>query len=213
MFSKGKKKTNGSALSAGQTSEGAGSSRAAAVREGAGAMTRRQPSGVPSIISADLTIEGNLVSHGDLQVDGTVKGDISSRTLTLGESGQVEGAIEAETVRICGEVEGEVKAATVVLTKTAKVRGDVVHDSLAIEAGAFIDGHCRRDASASQAPAKLLDAKATPAAGNGQAGVGQAGSGQAGSGQAGGGQAEAGKPAAGGEGKAAAEPGSSAPAR
>ena len=104
----------------------------------------RKANSVPSIISADLQIDGNVTSQGDIQIDGTVNGDIKTRTLTLGEKGQVRGAIRADSARVCGTVEGEVCAATIILTKTAKVRGDVLHESLAIEAGAFIDGHCRR---------------------------------------------------------------------
>lgn len=152
MFSKGKKKAGG----AGASPEDSKATGLPAGLETGGSSARREPSGVPSIISADLTIEGNLVSHGDLQIDGTVQGDIWSRTLTLGEDGRIEGAIEAETVRLCGEVQGQVKAATVVVTKTAKVQGDILHDSLAIEAGAFIDGHCRRDLVAT-AGVPLLD--------------------------------------------------------
>jgi cytoskeletal protein CcmA (bactofilin family) len=142
MFSKAKKKSNGSAT-AGLPTEAAGAKGATSAAP-TGSITR-QPSGVPSIISADLTIEGNLISHGDLQIDGTVHGDIRSRTLTLGEHAQVQGGVQAETARICGEITGEINAKTVVLTKTAKVVGDVVHRSLAIEAGAYIDGHCRRE--------------------------------------------------------------------
>ena len=56
----------------------------------------------------------------------------------------MRGAIHADSVRVCGSVEGEVRATTVILTKSAKVRGDVLHESLAIESGAFIDGHCKR---------------------------------------------------------------------
>ena len=39
----------------------------------------------PSIISADLKITGNLASAGDLQIDGTVEGDITSRQVTIGQ--------------------------------------------------------------------------------------------------------------------------------
>ena len=79
--------------------------------------------------------------------DGIIEGDVTSRTLTVGEEANVEGSINADSVRICGRVSGEVKSASVVLAKTAKVEGDIVHQSLAIEAGAFIDGHCRRTSS------------------------------------------------------------------
>ena len=60
--------------------------------------------GVPSIISADLTIVGDLKSSGDIQVDGTVEGDIDSRTLTVGEGVTVKGSIVSETVRFSGNI-------------------------------------------------------------------------------------------------------------
>src|SRR3546814_7178155 len=96
--------------------------------------------GVPSIISADLRITGNLKSDGDIQVDGHVEGDIDSATLTVGEGAHVKGHISCESVRVCGTVDGAVKAKSVVMAKTARVIGDIIHDSLAIEAGAFIEG-------------------------------------------------------------------------
>ena len=101
-------------------------------------------SGVPSIISADLTIVGNLTSSGDLQVDGTVEGDISSRTLTIGEKAQVRGSVVADSVRVCGSINGQLQASSVVLAKSARVTGDISHSTLAIDAGAFIEGNIRR---------------------------------------------------------------------
>jgi cytoskeletal protein CcmA (bactofilin family) len=108
-------------------------------------------SGVPSIISPDLKIIGDLKSTGDVQVDGTVEGDIGSRTLTIGKGGIVQGVIIAETVRIYGSVNGQVNADTVVLANTAKVDGDIAHQSLTMEAGAFVEGHVRRLKAADRA--------------------------------------------------------------
>lgn len=98
----------------------------------------------PSILSPDLTIEGNLVSDGDIQLDGRVTGDIHTRKLTVGAKAHVAGAILAEEVRVAGSVDGEITAIAVQLTASAKVSGDINHDSLAIEAGAFVQGLCRR---------------------------------------------------------------------
>ncbi len=101
-------------------------------------------SGVPSIISADLKIVGDLNSGGDLQIDGAVEGDITSRSLTIGESAVVRGVLVAETVRIYGSVYGEVRANSVILTDTAKVAGDISHQSLTMEAGAELIGKLSR---------------------------------------------------------------------
>lgn len=97
----------------------------------------------PSIIGTDLRIAGNLVTDGDVQCDGTVDGDIHSRSLTVGERAVVNGAIMGEIVRVAGVVNGEINARVVELTRTARVTGDVIHATLSIEAGAFIDGLCR----------------------------------------------------------------------
>ena len=99
---------------------------------------------VPSIISADLRITGDLVCSGDIQIDGWVEGDVQSRNITVGEGATVHGGLQAESARICGIVNGEIRADNVVLEKTARVAGDVLHKSLAIEQGAFLEGMCRR---------------------------------------------------------------------
>lgn len=98
---------------------------------------------VPSIISASLRIVGNLVSAGDVQVDGIVDGDVKSRSLTISQGAAVNGAIEADSVYIQGEVSGQITAKNVVLGASARVVGDVVHSNLVIESGAFLEGHCR----------------------------------------------------------------------
>ena len=101
-------------------------------------------SGVPSIISPDLKIIGDLKSGGDIQIDGTVDGDINSRLLTIGEQAVVEGCIVADTVRISGTVKGQIKARIVHLDKLARVIGDVTHETLTMEAGASLEGQVKR---------------------------------------------------------------------
>ncbi len=100
--------------------------------------------GVPSIISADLKIVGDLHSNGDLQIDGAVEGDITSRSVTVGEGAVVRGSLVAENVRVYGAVFGQIKANSVTLAKTAKVEGNIVHQALSMEAGAALSGNLSR---------------------------------------------------------------------
>ncbi len=95
---------------------------------------------VPSIISPDLKIVGNLKSNGAIQIDGTIEGDVEAHMLTIGEQGKVDGSTVAETVRIFGTVNGRVQAKTVRLDASAKVTADITHESLTIEAGAYFEG-------------------------------------------------------------------------
>jgi cytoskeletal protein CcmA (bactofilin family) len=100
---------------------------------------------VPSIISSDLVLEGNLTSNGEVQVDGRVKGDINCKALVVvGVKGSVTGEIVARAVRVHGAIEGVVRAKSVFLASTARMSGDVEHESLAIEPGAFLNGYCKR---------------------------------------------------------------------
>lgn len=98
----------------------------------------------PSLLSTDLEITGNLKSDGEIQIDGVVNGDIFADVLIVGESAHVNGEITAESVRVHGHVTGQIKASSVSLAKTAHVLGDILHGNLAIEQGAFLEGHCRR---------------------------------------------------------------------
>jgi len=98
----------------------------------------------PSIISADLKITGDLTSEGEIQVDGAIEGDIRTKSLLVGDTANIKGEIVAESVHVHGSVNGQIKAQEVNLAKTAHVIGDILHETLAIETGAFLEGHCKR---------------------------------------------------------------------
>lgn len=100
--------------------------------------------GTPSIISANLHIVGNLKTEGEIQVDGLVDGDVSGQKLTVGGDATVNGEIVADEVLVRGAVNGRIRARSVQLAKSAKVMGDILHETLAVEAGAHLEGHCRR---------------------------------------------------------------------
>ncbi|RRH72595.1 bactofilin family protein [Falsigemmobacter faecalis] len=97
-----------------------------------------------SILSADLTVVGNLKTTGDIQVEGVVEGDIRAHLLTVGESATIRGEIVADDIVINGRVIGRVRGLKVRLTSTARVEGDIVHKTIAIESGAHFEGSVQR---------------------------------------------------------------------
>ena len=99
---------------------------------------------VPSIIGEDLTITGNVTSKGEIQVDGEIQGDIHCGSLLLGDKSQVQGSVIAEDVVVRGKVVGSIRGLRVTLQAQSHVEGDIFHQSLAIEQGAYFEGKSRR---------------------------------------------------------------------
>jgi cytoskeletal protein CcmA (bactofilin family) len=97
-----------------------------------------------SIISSDLVITGNLKTTGDIQIEGTVEGDIRAHLLTIGESANVRGEVIADDIVINGRVQGTVRGLKVRLTSSARVEGDIIHKTIAIESGAQFEGTVQR---------------------------------------------------------------------
>lgn len=101
---------------------------------------RRAPPKVASLLSADLVIEGAVTGEGELQIDGVVRGDVRVGRLTVGETGHIDGAIHAEAVEVRGRVVGSITSKQVRLYGTSYVDGDITHEQLAMETGAFFQG-------------------------------------------------------------------------
>ncbi|MBV0911688.1 bactofilin family protein [Anianabacter salinae] len=97
-----------------------------------------------SILSSDLTVVGNLKTSGDIQVEGTVEGDIRAHLLTVGESATIRGEVMADDVVVNGRIVGRVRGLKVRLTSTARVEGDIIHKTIAIESGAHFEGSVQR---------------------------------------------------------------------
>ncbi len=97
----------------------------------------------PSIVSADLVVNGTLTSTGDIQIDGRVEGDVHSVGLVIGEKAEIHGEVLAEDVTVRGRVVGRIRARKVLLAATSHVEGDILHEAFAVESGAFFEGNCR----------------------------------------------------------------------
>jgi cytoskeletal protein CcmA (bactofilin family) len=103
-----------------------------------------KPKSSPSLLSNDLTIRGNVSTNGDIQIEGTIEGDVRAHMLTVGESATIKGEIAADEVVVNGRVIGRLRGLKVRLTATAKVEGDIIHKTIAIESGAHFEGTVQR---------------------------------------------------------------------
>jgi cytoskeletal protein CcmA (bactofilin family) len=106
--------------------------------------TAPKPKPPASVLSSDLHITGNIKTSGDIQVEGSVEGDIRAHLLTIGETATVKGEVTADDVVINGRIVGRVRGLKVRLTSTARVEGDIIHKTIAIESGAHFEGSVQR---------------------------------------------------------------------
>ena len=106
----------------------------------------------------------NMKTTGDIQVEGTVEGDIRAHLLTIGETATIKGEVIADDVVINGRIVGRVRGLKVRLTSTARVEGDIIHKTIAIESGAHFEGSVQRQDDPLNPGAKTAPAqKANPA--------------------------------------------------
>ena len=114
------------------------------VRTATAAPARMAEKSVASVIGPDLTILGNLVSKGEVHVEGEVQGDMHASHVMVGEKAKITGSIVAEEVVVRGHVMGSIRGRKVMLQSSSHVDGDIYHQTLAIEQGAFFEGKSRR---------------------------------------------------------------------
>lgn len=120
-----------------------------------------------SVLSADLHVTGNMKTTGDVNVEGTVEGDIRAHLLTIGESATIKGEVVADDVVVNGRIVGRVRGLKVRLTATARVEGDIIHKTIAIESGAHFEGSVQRQddpLNGGKRPVQQPGAQAAPAA-------------------------------------------------
>ena len=84
-----------------------------------------------------------------------MKGDVRVGRLIVGETGAVEGNVQADYVEVRGRVVGGVQGKQVKLVATAYVDGDITAEQLSIDVGAFFQGRVAQGQRQAPAPAAV----------------------------------------------------------
>ena len=114
---------------------------------------------LPSIISSDALFCGDIMSQGEIQVEGKIIGDIRAKILTIHANAQIKGNVIAEMLDIHGHIIGNVHAHKVHMFTQSRIEGNVTHEHISIEAGAFINGKCQHETFMPPEPPDLKDKK------------------------------------------------------
>lgn len=99
-----------------------------------------------SVFAQDLVVEGDATSSGAIEVQRNVVGLLRAPEIIVAGSGRVEGSVVAYDIVVLGAVSGAISARNVQLAPSAVVQADIIHERIAIEAGAELEGRLQRKA-------------------------------------------------------------------
>jgi cytoskeletal protein CcmA (bactofilin family) len=118
--------------------------------------------GPVNVIGKGTVIQGNIIAEGDLVIEGTVRGDVTTKTtLIIGTSCVVEGNIVAEHAEVAGKVKGTVQALGLLVIKSSSmIDGDVLTKNLNVESGSTFNGRFTVGSVSSSNGAKKNDIQA-----------------------------------------------------
>jgi cytoskeletal protein CcmA (bactofilin family) len=105
----------------------------------------RQPR-IDTLIGKAARVQGDIDFQGGLHLDGRIIGAVRSdesreSTLSVSETGSIEGAVQVPNVVLNGTIQGDIHATErVVLGATARVEGNVYYGIIEMTLGAQIIG-------------------------------------------------------------------------
>jgi cytoskeletal protein CcmA (bactofilin family) len=108
----------------------------------------------PSFISRECSIDGHVNCEGEIHVDGIIRGSVNAQTCVIDVAGVVQGEVSGDVVHVQGRVLGPIQGRNVYIYQGAHIEGEVIHDTISIENGAYLYGTVRHNA-APPAPQQL----------------------------------------------------------
>ncbi len=120
----------------------------------------------PAVISAGIVVTGNVACEGDLQISGRVEGEVHGTTVFVDQGGSVEGAVEAERLRICGSVSGRIIVNDLAIEADGVVAGETSYERLKVASGGIVEGSLvhrqQKKAAQDEQSLKLVSAPVNP---------------------------------------------------
>ncbi len=112
-----------------------------------------------TLISAGTTLKGDVSSNGDLRIDGTIIGNITSTAkIVIGSSGTVEGDVNGNQADIVGKVSGNIRVKDLLqLRAECEVTGNIYAGKLQIEPTATFNGQCHMEGAETLVKKKLKE--------------------------------------------------------
>jgi cytoskeletal protein CcmA (bactofilin family) len=117
-----------------------------------------------TFIDRGCELVGELRFAEDVRIEGRVEGEIrAAKAVVVGEAGEIQANIEAETLEVFGVIEGDIRVARrATLHKSARVTGEIHTAGIVVEEGARFKG-CIVIGADLDDPAPALGVESAPA--------------------------------------------------
>ncbi len=98
-----------------------------------------------NIIAQGTTIQGDIISSGDLRIEGSINGTVKVKgKVVIGETGSIEGQVQCQSADISGNAKIKLEASELTtLRATSNFSGDIITKKISIEPGAIFSGTCQ----------------------------------------------------------------------
>jgi cytoskeletal protein CcmA (bactofilin family) len=98
-----------------------------------------------NLISNGTDITGDIKSNGDIRIDGSLTGNLSTKgKVVIGTTGKVKGEVICKNSEVAGIIEGKINVGQLLnLKASSKIYGDILTSKLSIEPGAVFSGNCK----------------------------------------------------------------------
>ena len=98
-----------------------------------------------NLIGKGTKITGDIISDGDIRIDGELTGNLQSNGRTvIGVTGKVNGEVKCKNADISGFMKGKMAVEQLLSLKSScKVYGEIQTGKISIEPGALFSGSCQ----------------------------------------------------------------------
>ena len=125
-------------------------------------MSRGSNTPVPSIISCDTKIKGDIWGGDTIHIDGKLEGNIMCNEVIIGTRGYIVGDIKAKSLSVYGTINGVIDTDELFVANNARLIGNAYYNKIALEPGAYIEGNCVPRNRRPEAQAKPAAAQVQP---------------------------------------------------
>lgn len=105
-------------------------------------MSRGSNTPVPSIISYDTKIKGDIWGGDTIHIDGKIEGNIMCNEVIIGTRGYILGDIKAKSLSVYGTINGKIDTDELFVANNARLIGNAYYNQIALEPGAYVEGNC-----------------------------------------------------------------------